>query len=102
MKFNLSSLYTWYTNGIRNPQYRLWVILGTLVYLISPIDISPDIIPIAGQIDDFVIVSIMLSEVSQLLLGAMKNKKLDKDNIDNGNSDSQGETVEVEAIPLDK
>lgn len=100
MKFNLSSLYTWYTNGIRNPQYRLWVILGTLVYLISPIDISPDIIPIAGQIDDFVIVSIMLSEVSQLLLGAMKNKKLDKDNIENQNN--QGETVEVEAIPLEK
>ncbi|WP_069790592.1 DUF1232 domain-containing protein [Cyanobacterium sp. IPPAS B-1200] len=100
MKFNLRSLYTWYTNGIRNPQYRLWVILGTLVYLISPIDISPDIIPIAGQIDDFVIVTIMLSEISQLLLGAMKKRKLDKDNVQN--DDNQGETVEVEAIPLEK
>lgn len=98
MKINPRSLYNWYTSSIRNPQYRLWMILGTLVYLISPIDISPDIIPIAGQIDDFVIVSIMISEVSQLLLEAMKKKKLDK----NISTDTEPKTVDVEVVTLDK
>lgn len=44
--FSIQSIYNWYRNSIRNPKYRWWVILGTIVYIISPIDIAPDFIPI--------------------------------------------------------
>ncbi|RMF26562.1 MAG: DUF1232 domain-containing protein, partial [Cyanobacteria bacterium J083] len=47
MKISLKSIYQWYRNAIRHPKYRWWVILATLVYLISPLDLSPDIFPIA-------------------------------------------------------
>ena len=45
MKFNLQSLYGFYRNAIRNPKYRNWIILGTLIYVLSPFDISPDFFP---------------------------------------------------------
>jgi len=99
MKINPASLYSWYRNSIRNPQYRWWMILGSLVYLISPIDISPDIIPIVGQIDDFFVISIMVSEVSQLLLDAAKRKK--SNNVTTKDNAGGGDTVEVEAVPID-
>ncbi|NRB06652.1 MAG: DUF1232 domain-containing protein, partial [Richelia sp.] len=52
MKFSIQSLYVWYRNLLRNPKYRWWVILGTIVYLISPFDILPEVIPILGEVDD--------------------------------------------------
>ena len=50
MKFSIESLYTWYRNVLRNPKYRWWVILGTLVYLVSPFDILPDFVPLWGRL----------------------------------------------------
>ena len=44
--------YDWYRNLIRNSKYRWVIIVGTLLYLISPIDLLPDFIPLIGQIDD--------------------------------------------------
>ncbi|NJP11877.1 MAG: DUF1232 domain-containing protein [Leptolyngbyaceae cyanobacterium RU_5_1] len=41
-------LYNWYRNTLRHPKYRWWIILGTLLYLLSPVDISPDMFPILG------------------------------------------------------
>ncbi|XTZ20108.1 MAG: YkvA family protein [cyanobacterium endosymbiont of Rhopalodia fuxianensis] len=37
---------------MKRPQSRRLIILGTLIYVLSPIDISPDLIPILGWIDD--------------------------------------------------
>jgi len=106
MKLNLQSLYGWYSNLIRNPKYRWWVILGTLAYLISPFDVSPDWFPIAGQIDDIFLVSVMLSEVSQMIMSSVKNKKQGKSNIDNsenaGNSEESSKTtVDVDAVSVE-
>ncbi|MGI0479303.1 YkvA family protein [Geminocystis sp. CENA526] len=97
MKINLQSLYGFYRNAIRNPKYRNWIILGTLVYVLSPFDISPDFFPLAGQIDDFFLLSIMLTEVSQMVLSSLKNKKDQDINTENYSS----KTVDVDAIPLD-
>ncbi len=55
MKFPIQSLYGFYRNAVRNPRYRWWIVLGTLVYLLSPFDISPDFLPILGEVDDFVL-----------------------------------------------
>lgn len=75
MKFGAQALLNWYRTVIRNPKYRWWLVIGTLIYLISPVDISPDMIPLIGEIDDVAIVSLMVAEVSQLLMEKYKDKK---------------------------
>src|SRR6478672_2221421 len=72
MNFSIQSVYNWYRETIRNPKYRWWLILGSLVYLFSPIDIAPDFIPIVGWIDDGIILTLLVSEVSQMLAGRLK------------------------------
>ncbi|MDB9539766.1 YkvA family protein [Anabaenopsis tanganyikae CS-531] len=93
MKFPIQLLYDWYRNLLRNPIYRWWVILGTLVYILSPIDISPDFIPILGQIDDFLLLSIVFSEVSGLVLSGWKARQ--------GSEQPSTETVDVDAVSVD-
>ena len=68
MKFSIQSIYAWYRNLLRHPKYRWWVILGTMVYLISPIDIAPDVIPILGQVDDVFLLTLLVTEVSTLVI----------------------------------
>ncbi|MFM7471079.1 MAG: YkvA family protein [Nodosilinea sp.] len=58
----------WYRQLIRNTRYRWVVLLGTLIYLISPLDIAPDWIPIFGWIDDGVLATLAITEVTQLLV----------------------------------
>jgi uncharacterized membrane protein YkvA (DUF1232 family) len=74
MKIPIQSLYGFYRSAIRNTRYRWWIILGTLVYLLSPIDISPDVFPIVGEIDDFILVTLMMSEVSQLVFERFRSR----------------------------
>jgi len=78
MNFSLESLYSWYRSMIRNPQYRWWVVLGTLAYLWSPIDILPDIFPIIGWIDDGLLATLLVTEISQLVLSRLKLKTDEK------------------------
>lgn len=75
MKFSVQALYEWYRATIRNPKYRWWIILATAAYLISPIDIAPDFLPVIGQIDDVVLITLLVSEVSQLLIDRVKTGK---------------------------
>ncbi|WP_414562164.1 MULTISPECIES: YkvA family protein [unclassified Anabaena] len=92
MNFSIQSLYTWYRNLLRNPTYRWWVILGTLVYILSPIDIIPDVFPIVGQIDDVVIFSLLVSELSGLAIASLKTRK--------SSPDVSTETVDVDAVSM--
>jgi uncharacterized membrane protein YkvA (DUF1232 family) len=41
----------------RSARVLLWVLLG---YIVSPIDVVPDFIPVAGQLDDAVLVALVL------------------------------------------
>ena len=93
MKISLTSLYNWYRNSIRNPKYRWWIILGTIVYLISPFDISPDFIPIVGELDDFVLVSLLVTEISQFALEKYKSRKQPQTAASNETVDVKAETV---------
>jgi uncharacterized membrane protein YkvA (DUF1232 family) len=93
MKIPVKSLYDFYRNAIRNPKYRVWIILGTLVYLLSPFDISPDFLPIAGQIDDFLLVSLLVTEVSQMVLDRFKSRQTNKNP-----NEANNETIEVNAV----
>jgi uncharacterized membrane protein YkvA (DUF1232 family) len=79
----------WFSNlfrqAVRNPKYRLWMIAGSLVYLLSPLDVSPDIFPVLGWIDDGAVVTLLAAEISQLLL---ERRKLQKE-----------QTITVESAP---
>ena len=98
MSFSAKSIYNWYRNAIRNPKYRWWIILGTLGYLVSPIDIVPDFLPIIGQVDDLTVLTLLISEVSQLLTERVKTRKAQINNdAANANSDN---TVEVDAVSV--
>lgn len=100
MKFSIPSLYNWYRQTIRNPKYRWWVALGTLVYLISPIDIAPDFIPIIGEIDDFVLLSLLVTEVSQIVLEGFKARRQTEGVYSEAATEETASqaTVEVEAV----
>ncbi|MGB3495162.1 MAG: YkvA family protein [Elainellaceae cyanobacterium] len=105
----------WYRTLMRNPRYRWMVIVASLVYLVSPIDLSPDVIPIIGQIDDVIIVTLLFSEVFQRLLGAAS--LTDQEDGETGyaqssqrsassrrsyaQSDSDSQTVDVKAVSVD-
>jgi uncharacterized membrane protein YkvA (DUF1232 family) len=78
-------MYNWLRNTIRHPKYGWWIIAGSLVYLLSPFDLSPDMLPIVGWIDDGLLATVVVSEVSQLLLDRFKHQK------------KKGEAVPVEA-----
>lgn len=95
------SIYNWYRNTLRNPKYRWWVILGSLLYIASPIDISPDFIPIIGQIDDVVILTLLVSEVSQLLIDTAKARKGETVVSSSENTtDQTDKTVDVDAVSV--
>ncbi|AFY78280.1 MAG: DUF1232 domain-containing protein [Hydrococcus sp. C42_A2020_068] len=95
MKIPIQSIYNFYRNAIRNPKYRWWIILGTLVYLLSPFDISPDFFPIVGEIDDFILVTFLVTEVSQLILDRFKSTKT---NPVAAPTETSNETIEVQAV----
>ncbi|MEA5497585.1 YkvA family protein [Limnoraphis robusta] len=73
MKNLVQSFYNWYSHTLRNTKYRWVLILGTLLYLLSPIDIAPDFIPIIGWIDDGIVATLFVTEISQLLLERLKS-----------------------------
>ena len=66
-------LIEWFTNLIRNSKYRWFVVLGSLIYLISPLDISPDVFPVICWIDDGLLATIVVTELTQLALERRRN-----------------------------
>lgn len=93
MNFSLSSLYDWYRNAIRHPKYRWWVMLGTIIYLVSPIDIAPDFIPVVGQIDDVVLAGLLFTELSQMVIAKLQARQENKPATETPGK----ETVDVDA-----
>ncbi|MDJ0733002.1 MAG: YkvA family protein [Nostocaceae cyanobacterium] len=104
MKFSIESLYTWYRNLLRNPKYRWWVILGTAVYLLSPIDIAPDFLPIVGQVDDVLLLTLLITEVSGLVIEGFKARQGNVDpQATNSTVDSTGTgntVIDVDAVSV--
>ena len=104
MSFSIQSLYTWYRNIIRNPKYRWWVIAGTLAYVLSPFDISPDFIPIIGQVDDIAIVTLLVAEVSQMVVDFIKLRRGQDtqvvSNMNNQGSTTTDNTMDVNVVSV--
>ncbi|MEO0868783.1 MAG: YkvA family protein [Cyanobacteria bacterium J06642_11] len=99
----IESLRTWYRNLIRNSKYRWIVVLGSLLYLASPLDISPDVFPIIGWLDDGIIATLLVTEVSQLLfeqVNASKKKNQEEANNSADAAPATEQVVEVEAVSV--
>ncbi|MDB9527327.1 YkvA family protein [Oscillatoria sp. CS-180] len=90
------SLTKWLTNLIRNPRYRWFVIFGSLLYLISPLDISPDAIPIIGWIDDGLLATIVVTELAQI--ATEKRRKSNSQSAQN--VEQPTDVIDVESVAV--
>ena len=93
----VQSFYSWYKQTIRHPKYRWFLIGGTLLYLVSPIYIAPDFIPIIGWIDDAAIATLLAAELSQVFLEFMSRRN---PSVATGNStpqDADFRTIDIES-----
>lgn len=98
----LESLRNWYRNTIRNSKYRWLVVLGSLIYLASPFDMVPDVLPVIGWLDDGVIATLLITEVSQLLFEQVgKSKKPGKTAANEADTATPTEpVVDVKAVSV--
>ena len=49
--------------ALRHPEAPLWLKLGSaglVLYLISPVDLLPDVIPVLGMVDDLVLIPLAM------------------------------------------
>jgi uncharacterized membrane protein YkvA (DUF1232 family) len=56
--------------ALRHPQAPAWLKAGTglvLLYLLSPIDLIPDVLPIIGVVDDMVLIPLAIRFMLQRL-----------------------------------
>ncbi|MEM9502354.1 MAG: YkvA family protein [Cyanobacteria bacterium P01_E01_bin.43] len=91
-------LMKWFKRLIRNPKYRWLVILGSLVYLVSPLDISPDVFPVIGWIDDGLLASIVVTELTQMAID-YRRKKVDKFGQTVAATDSEN-IIDIESVTV--
>jgi len=91
MKLIVEAFYKWYSSKVSNPRYRWLIIAGTLLYLFSPFDISPDFLPIIGWIDDGAVLALLTTELTRLLVEHRNNRKA------NNITPPEEKTVDVEA-----
>ena len=97
----MQTLYNWYRSTLRNPKYRWWIVLGTLAYLVNPIDISPDFLPVIGEIDDIALVTLLVAEVSQIVIDKMKARQSNADVPPSSTeTNAAAHTVEVESVSV--
>ncbi|MCU0523353.1 MAG: DUF1232 domain-containing protein [Elainella sp. Prado103] len=75
MKFFRQFVHQFIRSNILKSKFRWAFILGSLLYLVSPFDLSPDVFPIIGWLDDGVLVTLIASEVSQMLIERRQSRK---------------------------
>lgn len=81
-----------------NPKSRWWMVLGTLLYFLSPLDLSPDIIPIVGQIDDFILLTFFFTQVGNLVGNYFQSRQQITVST---NEEEVNQTIDVDAISVD-
>jgi uncharacterized membrane protein YkvA (DUF1232 family) len=96
--FSIQSIYNWYRGLLQNPKYRWWVVAGSLVYLVSPLDISPDIFPVVGWIDDSIIIGLLTTEVFQIVKAKLEERSVRTNKTTEPVADT---TVDVNAVPIE-
>lgn len=51
---------------------KKWMVLGILLYIISPIDILPDVIPVVGYVDDMLVPILLF--ITEKLISTQQKK----------------------------
>lgn len=69
-----TALHGLYHKALRQTPYRWLVILGMLLYLVSPLDIAPHIFSMIGWLAGGLMMSLLVSKVSQLMAKHIKRK----------------------------
>ncbi|MEB3213738.1 MAG: YkvA family protein [Leptolyngbyaceae bacterium] len=92
----VQAFYNWYRRTLRNTKYSWIIVLATLGYLFLPFDIAPDFLPIIGWIDDGVVVTLLVAEVSQIVM-----EQLNKRRVNRSKSDTVADAHAVDAQPID-
>jgi uncharacterized membrane protein YkvA (DUF1232 family) len=75
MKFLARPLHNLYSSALRNSKYRWLIVAASLVYLLSPFDLISDFIPVLGWVDDGVIATVLVAEVSELFQEKLRAKR---------------------------
>ncbi len=52
-------IFAGYRRLLTHPRYGFWVALVSILYLLSPIDLLPDLMPVLGQVDDGALLLLM-------------------------------------------
>lgn len=66
LKLLINLFKDWYNGTYREiPWYSIAAIILGFLYLISPVDLVPDAIPILGQIDDAVVIRWILTHIAK-------------------------------------
>lgn len=66
LKLLINLFKDWYSGAYREiPWYSIAAIILGFLYLLSPVDLVPDMIPILGQIDDVVIIRWILTHIAK-------------------------------------
>ncbi len=89
-----------YRRLLLNRRYGPWVLLASLLYLISPLDLSPDLLPLLGQIDDVALIVLLLAVGSQWLSDRVLRGS-PPSTPDSTAADPPGQTIDVEAVEVD-
>ncbi|NET09860.1 MAG: DUF1232 domain-containing protein [Symploca sp. SIO2B6] len=98
----------WYRALMQHPQYRWLALLGSLIYLISPIDLAPDVLPIIGQVDDIILFMVMMSAITQTFFSSNPSEDVEngfdgfsKSSKSSRSNDPTVQTVDVNATSVD-
>jgi uncharacterized membrane protein YkvA (DUF1232 family) len=62
----------------KTPKFSRWLIGGAIAYLLSPIDLIPDWIPVLGQLDDLLIVPLLIYAALIIITSSVKKECRDK------------------------
>ena len=91
-----------YRRLLTHPQYGIWVLLASFAYLLSPIDLSPDFIPLLGQIDDVALIMLMASAGTQWLSQRMNPAEAEATERRSTDGRPGDQTIDVDAVSVDE
>ena len=95
------ALHGLYRKALKHTKYRWLVVLGTLFYLVNPFDVSPDFLPVLGWVDDGLLVTLLVTEMGQLMSEQLNRKRSDSSNPVEVSEDLDGvPTITVEAVSV--
>jgi uncharacterized membrane protein YkvA (DUF1232 family) len=68
-----------------------------LIYLLNPLDLLPDALPVVGWVDDGLITTVLVAEVAQAMGDRLKNQKRSHSKVA---AKSDAKIVDVNSISL--